>query len=104
MLKGKIKWFNRSLGYGFIIAEDGGEVMVHMKALEPGVAGQLDTDIDVEYTLIPGTSRAATCRSPGQKYHNAIVWRLPPHCSHKYAVKLNGEVVVVNDLKKLQPM
>jgi len=36
-MKGKIKYFNESKGFGFIIAEDGKEVFVHKSALGAGV-------------------------------------------------------------------
>jgi len=36
-MKGKIKYFNESKGFGFIIAEDGKEVFVHQSALGDGV-------------------------------------------------------------------
>lgn len=36
-MKGKIKYFNDSKGFGFIIAEDGQEIFVHKSALKDGV-------------------------------------------------------------------
>lgn len=33
-MKGKIKYFNESKGFGFIIAEDGKEVFVHHTAVK----------------------------------------------------------------------
>ena len=36
-MKGTIKFFNESQGFGFILAEDGKEVFVHKSALEEGV-------------------------------------------------------------------
>jgi cold shock protein len=36
-MKGKIKYFNESKGFGFIIAEDGKEVFVHKSALGENV-------------------------------------------------------------------
>ncbi|PLW79337.1 cold-shock protein [Candidatus Woesearchaeota archaeon] len=35
-MKGSVKFFNVSKGFGFIAAEDGKEYFVHQSALEPG--------------------------------------------------------------------
>ena len=34
MAEGKVKWFNREKGYGFIQADDGQEVFVHRTAIK----------------------------------------------------------------------
>ena len=55
MLKGKIKWFNASKGYGFISPEDGGEdVLIHVSAIEQGQLSSLVEGLDVHYEAEPG--------------------------------------------------
>jgi len=51
-MKGKIKYFNESKGFGFIIAEDGKEVFVHKSALDQGV--RLDENDEVTFDVEEG--------------------------------------------------
>ena len=52
MIKGHVKWFDASKGFGFITREDGGDVFVHYtaiqgegyKKLEEGQAVQFDVE------------------------------------------------------------
>jgi len=51
-MKGKIKYFNESKGFGFIIADDGKEVFVHKSALDQGV--RLDENDEVTFDVEEG--------------------------------------------------
>ena len=53
MKTGKVKWFNASKGYGFIIQEDGTEIFVHFKDVEGGVNALRDND-NVEFEVEDG--------------------------------------------------
>lgn len=37
-MKGNVKFFNKSKGFGFIASEDGKEYFVHLTGLAPGVS------------------------------------------------------------------
>jgi len=53
MKTGKVKWFNAEKGYGFIVGDDGKEVLVNIKNVEGGV-NSLREDDSVEYDVAEG--------------------------------------------------
>lgn len=53
-LKGKVKWFNNSKGYGFIGQDDGPDVFVHFSAILTEGYKSLQEGDDVEFEIIQG--------------------------------------------------
>jgi len=52
-MKGKVKWFNESRGYGFIEKEDGsGDVFVHYSSIQGDGFKTLSEGEQVEFELI----------------------------------------------------
>lgn len=54
MVKGKVKWFNNSKGYGFITPEDGNDVFVHHTAIQGDGYKSLDEGQAVEFNIEKG--------------------------------------------------
>jgi cold shock protein len=55
MIKGKVKWFNGSKGYGFITREDGGaDVFVHFSAIAGEGYKSLEEGNEVEFEVTQG--------------------------------------------------
>ncbi len=55
MVKGTVKWFNATKGYGFISTEEGEDVFVHFTALEDtGEFRTLDEGQAVEFEITQG--------------------------------------------------
>jgi len=53
--KGKVKWFNREKGYGFIQSEDGQDVFVHRTSLKPDAgAPTLNENDEVTFDITQG--------------------------------------------------
>lgn len=53
-LKGKVKWFNNSKGYGFIGQDDGPDVFVHFSAILTEGYKSLQEGDEVEFEIIQG--------------------------------------------------
>ncbi len=53
-VKGKIKWFNNSKGYGFIGRVDGPDVFVHYSAIVGEGYRTLQEGDDVEFEIVQG--------------------------------------------------
>ncbi len=55
MVKGTVKWFNATKGFGFLTTEDGQDVFVHFSALEDnGEFRTLDEGQAIEFEIIEG--------------------------------------------------
>jgi CspA family cold shock protein len=54
LMQGKVKWFNKEKGYGFIEREDGNDVFVHFSAIqEEGFKTLYEGDV-VEFEIVEG--------------------------------------------------
>jgi CspA family cold shock protein len=54
MEKGKVKWFNRTKGFGFIQRETGDDVFVHFSAIQADGFKVLDEGDEVEFEVTEG--------------------------------------------------
>lgn len=53
-MQGKVKWFNKEKGYGFIERDDGDDVFVHFSAIqEEGFKTLYEGDV-VEFEVVDG--------------------------------------------------
>lgn len=50
-MRGKVKWFNDSKGYGFIAPESGGEVFVHFSSIQMEGFKTLREGEDVDFEV-----------------------------------------------------
>jgi CspA family cold shock protein len=53
-LKGTVKWFNDSKGYGFIERQDGEDVFVHYTAISGTGFRSLNEGQEVEFEVVQG--------------------------------------------------
>ena len=53
-MKGQVKWFNSTKGYGFISKEGGGDVFVHFSAVQSEGYKELKEGEHVEFEVTDG--------------------------------------------------
>jgi CspA family cold shock protein len=62
-IKGTVKWFNASKGYGFIAPEDGSkDVFVHHSAIQTDGYADLNENDTVEFSIEQGPKGPAAAR------------------------------------------
>ncbi len=54
MLKGTVKWFNESKGFGFIEQEEGKDVFVHYSAINGSGFKTLNEGDKVQFEIVDG--------------------------------------------------
>ena len=62
MLKGTVKWFNESKGFGFIEQEQGKDVFVHYSAIEGAGFKTLNEGDNVEFEIVDGPKGPAAAK------------------------------------------
>lgn len=53
-MKGTVKWFNSTKGFGFITTEEGKDVFVHFSAIKMDGYKQLEENEQVEFEVADG--------------------------------------------------
>ena len=61
-MKGKVKWFNASKGYGFIGRDDGPDVFVHFSAIQGEGYKELRENEEVEFEIEQGAKGPQAAR------------------------------------------
>jgi cold shock protein len=51
---GRVKWFNKEKGYGFIEREDGDDVFIHYSAIQEDGFKSLNEGQEVEFEIVEG--------------------------------------------------
>lgn len=55
IMLGRVKWFNKEKGYGFIEREDGDDVFVHYSAIQEDGFKSLNEGQEVEFEIVEGS-------------------------------------------------
>jgi len=53
-MKGTVKWFNATKGYGFITSEEGNDVFVHFSAIQMDGFKTLEEGQNVSFDVVTG--------------------------------------------------
>ena len=60
MPKGKVKWFNKTKGYGFIEPEEGDkDVFVHISAVKDSGMEDLDEGQELEFEFVENNGKSS---------------------------------------------
>ena len=60
MPKGKVKWFNKTKGYGFIEPEEGDkDVFVHISAVKDSGLEDLDEGQELEFEVVENNGKSS---------------------------------------------
>lgn len=60
MAQGKVKWFNTTKGFGFILPDDGGpDIFVHISAVEKAGLKSLNENAIVQYDVVQDRGKSA---------------------------------------------